>query len=301
MSLSNPNKNYHQAALNTLLKNFPSGLLIFVIQIILRMIALSPLYLASVRLLPFPPPFDMLAGLIFSLILFVILVLPSRFIGASYLRPCISGPVTTETISLKELFNASVYRFFKALPYILPFGLFAMGFYYSWNMMGFNEFGLIFNKLGALVGGTYPEGVMVVAVFFLVSLVLAIHGWRRGLVFDYLPIKAQNLSKTWKKSLKLQKSKSSPLKKIKIINACICIPTLLAVFVPFVLYIKASLTGSLQMDMMIVLSTLSAFSFPNTAFIQAAVIVLFLYLPLLPVRKAALAHAVYDMQNSSEL
>lgn len=297
MQMTSPNRPAHAVAMRTVARHFPRLLLMLCFQLLLRALALAPfLYAAAGYSLPlFPEKHATAYGLMLCVLLYLLLVMPFRYSSRGMLSR-LSGAEPSGSMSSLAGYGrwlaASALRMLRALPFLLPLLALSAAFYYYWNMTGFNEFGLMVRTAGTLIGGDYVHGVALIAFAFTAFAVLAVLGWHRDTAFDYQPVGALGVSKALTRAKAIRKMRFNNLKRTSFINALICLPALACVVIIAAFHLNSLMTGDLQWDFSILLTTLTTFDFPTEVYLRMLVGLAVLYLPFVYLRKAALAVTV---------
>lgn len=296
----------HRQAFKAWRGHFFSLLVLLGLNLLVRLLALSPLFytLATKKaLLPLAGKWTIVPGLLASVLLYLLLVMPFRFQSRAILSRITNAQDRATTFGDGHFFRwlaAGLLRFFKALPWLLPLIAVLAGFYYYWNLVGFNEFGLMVRQVGALVGGEYVAGVALLVAAFLVSALLASYGWWRGMPLDYQPVAEIGPWQSARRAQMARRQRLHHFARTTLVNALMCLPALIVLVLLLALHLKGALTGSLQWDVPILISTLTELRFPASLLLQWGGALLALYLPFVYLRKAALAAAVGDASRRAQ-
>lgn len=284
-----PHRSAWQICLN---KSLPVlGLL--VIQILARLLAFAPFILAVATgsFLSFDPEHAPAYGLVFSLPLYALIVMPLRFQAKARMAG-LHGLPHDSRLSARNCFKwlaAALVRLMLVLPAMLPLFAFCYFFYYYMRVPGFNESLLFIQRIGELVKGSYPEGILIILLAALISSGLAAWAWLRGLPFEHQDVIGQGIGLSLKKANQRMISQRKSLKKTVRINFLLFLPALLGVLAMLVIQVMSMpLAGTLVFDFLIAVSVFLTLSFPDGTLFILIVVLLVLWLPLLPVRKLAL-------------
>lgn len=284
----------HAAAFSACLKYVARLAGLLVLNLVVRGIALLPLILMLTgrNIFRFPSVHAIPLSLAASLPLYALIVMPFRFFTRSTLT-WVTGwretaPVFTAGNFLRWL-SAGLLRLLRALPFLLPLMALTVAFYVYWTMAGFNEFGLIINDIGALIGGDYVHGMALIALAFVLFTILAVWGWRRDLPFAFQAVDTDGIPAALARSRAVRTRRFSGLGRTTFINFLITLPAVAAAAYFIQDYLRNLMVGDLQWDLSTLLTTLTTFAFPQEVYVRIGLALLVLYLPFVLFRKAALA------------
>lgn len=269
------------------------------IQIVARLLAFAPFILAVATgsFLSFDPEHAPAYGLVFSLPLYALIVMPLRFQAKARMAGLRGLPYDSR-LNVRNYFRwlaAAMVRLALVLPAILPLFAFCYFFYYYMRVPGFNESLLFIQRIGELVKGSYPEGILIIFLAALFSLLLAAWAWLRGLPFEHQDVLSQGIGLSLKKANQSFVSHRKMLMKTIRINKLLFLPALLGVLAMLVIQVMSMpLAGSLVFDFLIAVSVFLTLSFPKGTLFILIVVLLVLWLPLLPLRKLALSFVLSE-------
>lgn len=280
------------------------GLLAF--QVLLRLVALAPLiYVAMAKRIPgLPRNYLSGIGLLACIPLYVLLVLPFRFQTAARFNGNL-GRSTDSRINGRNYgiwLKAGLYRLMQALPFVLPFLVFCGLFYYYINYPDFNVPYNLIKQVGSMLGGVdsmglsrvLATGIGLILLAGLGTGILAGYGWRRGLGFDFQNLQGKALPLAWRDGRAAMKRSPRHLSRVGGINFLLCLPALLGLVVVLLLYFQSLPSFSLAMDFIRNGTLLLSFQLPAYLGYILLGLLLLIWIPLLPVRKLALAALLGD-------
>lgn len=287
----------HRQAWQTMFGKPAQVLSLLILQILARVIAFAPFIIASVtgQFLSFNPEHAPAYGLVFSLPLYVLLVMPLRFHAKARMAQ-LKGLPYEGRLTLQNYFKwliAAFLRLALVLPALVPLFAFCYLFYYYLRVPGFNGSLLIIHNLGALLGGTYPEGILIIFLAAFISLVLAGWAWLYGLPLEHQDVLHQGLRLSLKKARAHYQTQKPLLGKTVKRNILLFLPAFVGVFAILVMQVLSMpLAGTLVFDFLIAVSVFLTLSFPKGTLFALLVVLLVLWLPLLPLRKLALSEVL---------
>ena len=269
-------------------KRLPDMVLMTILQLLLRLLALSPLLAAlSGVTLGIDSQYVLLYALGASALLYLLLPLPLRFLSRGRLAR-FARELPAQKIRYGLWLKLGLARFFKAFLWMLPAMVCAGGLYYLWNVADATQLVKVIRWLASLVGGSYLHGTLMLMAIFLLSLPLAYFGWRRHLALEFLP-EEELIHSPFTRNREMMRQYKAPLGKATRVNLLICLPAILAVFIILAMDIAPKMRGSLTGDLLMVLETVNKMAFSSGAFTQVLIALAVLYLPFVLYRKAALA------------
>lgn len=287
----------HKVALSACLRNAGRLVGLLLLNLLVRGVALLPLILtlAGHNVFGFPREHAIPLSLVACVPLYALLVMPFRFFTRSTLSWATGWRETAPVFSGRNFgiwLSAGLLRLLRAFLFLLPLLALTVTFYVYWTMAGFNEFGLIVNDIGALIGGDYVHGMALIALAFVLFGVLAVWGWRRDLPLAFQAVDLYGLRPSLKKSRAITRRRFNGLGRTTLINFLIVLPAL-GVLIYFVQdYLRNLMVGDLQWDLSTLLTTITTFAFPQEVYVRIAIALVIVYLPLVLWRKAALAVAI---------
>ena len=279
----------HAAAGKICLKNLPALLKQFMLQFVARLLALSPLlalfYGVTYEL---ESKYRTGAAILLCIPLYLLLVLPLRFVSRGMLYRFANGEMTSHHGSYGARLSLGLNRLLRALPFLLPLLVYLSGFYYLWNIADATMLFRLIRNTGALVGGTFVHGTIILGALFVVAILLAFLGWRRHLALEFLPL-SLTAGEAFKENKRLMKKQRKGLRRATLQNFLITLPAALTILVFLGYDLSSSLSGSLSRDLFTVLEAVTKMSFSANALMAVFFAWTLLYLPFVLFRKAALA------------
>lgn len=260
-------------------------------QLVIRLIALSPFLYAAVTKGFLGAPREHAAGiaLLCCIPLWLLLVLPMRYRAGGRIGEWLSVPAPRRELSaFGSWLKQGLGRLVKVLPFLLPLLAWLGAFYYYMNFVDFPTFFLMIKSVGELVGGDYVHGFALLMVLLLVCAVIAYIGWRRMMVFFYLPEAPLSQDGARRKVLDWK-----ALNRVTWINFLVVLPALGLSIALLASSLITRMTGDMQFDLMILLPAVTEFDFPQQDLLRVAAVLVVLYLPFVVWRKAALSAAMH--------
>lgn len=284
----------HRAALRACVRHFPRMLGLLILNLLVRGIALLPLILTLTghNVFRFPASHAAPLSLAACAPLAALLVLPLRFYTRATLMWAAGFRGQSPSVSPRSTarrFGAAMLRLLRALPFLAPIAAFVVLFYIKWATAGFNEFGLFINDVGALVGGDYPHGAVILAVGFVVLTALAIWGWRRDLAYEFLAVDTEGIHASLRRARDIRRLRFNGLGRITVLNILIVLPAIAAAVYLIEQHLIHLMVGDLKWDLTTLLVTLTTLDFPVEVYRRIGVALLVLYVPFVLWRKTALA------------
>ncbi len=285
-------------------EKFPQVVSLLALQLLLRAIAFSPLLYAvlSGSFFGMNPEHSPAFGFLFSLPLYVLLVMPFRFQAAARMAELHgTGEADSAAPGHYPLWlKAALWRLLRALPFLLPFFAFIFLFYWYMRVPGFNESLLAIETVGKLIGGDYPAGIALILLAGLVTAVLACIGWKRGLAFEHQRLTESGVLGAWKEGRSVSRRRRRHIRRTSLVNLLITLPALVGVL--FVLgshLLSLPRIGMLIMDFFNMVSVVLTLNFPASSVYQILIVLAVLWLPLLPWRKLALCAVLSQGRHGS--
>lgn len=294
----------HQLAWRTYTENLVPVLALMAVQILVRVIAFAPFIAAFVtgKFLSFNPEHALAYGLVFSLPLYALIVMPFRFQAKARMAQ-LYGLDYDSRINFGNFARwliAAMVRLAIVLPALLPLFAFSYLFYYYMRVPGFNESLLFIHQIGAALGGTYPMGILIIGLIGILSLLLAAWGWLRGLAFEHQDVLSQGIAVSLKKANQRFKEQKKVLFQTVRKNKLLFLPAFLGVLAVLVVQVlNMPLMGSLVYDFLIAVSVFLTMNFPQGTLFILLVVLLVLWLPVLPLRKLALSAVLIEEPEHS--
>lgn len=258
------------------------------LELLLRAVCLMPLIYLGVKgsFFGVAPRHATGVALLCCLPLWLVLVLPMRYRlgGAVTEMQGQQGPDTALSHYPRWLWQLMI-RLLKALPFLLPLAAWLAAYYYYAKVVDFPQFFLMVRSTGGLLGGTYATGMALLLLLFALCLAVAIIGWRRLMVFFYLP-----LASTRQDGARLKQLDKRSLRRISLMNLLILLPPLALLLAGSLLQ---GLKGELERDAVNILTRLTEFDLATLNLRQTGPWLLLLYLPFALWRKMALAQGIH--------
>jgi hypothetical protein len=274
--------------------NFAQVLGLLAFQLLLRLVAFSPMLYAALTGQFFSLTRDhaLAFGFLFSLPLYVIIVMPFRFQAAARMAG-LHGDERSSEPNMRNYLKwlpAALVRLLLALPFLLPFLAFIILFYYYMRVPGFNESLLVIQTLGNLIGGDYPAGILLIGLIGILSALLAGFVWKRGLAFEHQPVPEQGIRESLRRGKETRRHRHRHINRTVFINMLLTLPAILGVL-GVLLYHLLSMPrmGMLVMDFMNAVSVVLTFKFPINILYMVLIVLAVLWLPPLLWRKLALS------------
>lgn len=295
--MQNHERSPHRLAWSIYMGKLPEVLKMLGFQLLLRLIALLPFLYGvwSGQFLQLTENHAPAVGLLFSLPLYALLVMPFRFQAAAR-KAQLQGLPYESGVTLPNYLRwlkAALLRLLMALPFLLPFLAFAVLFYYYMRVPGFNDSLMVIQKVGGLVGGEFLTGILLLALTGIAAVCLAVFGWWRGLAFEHQAVLEQGIRLSLKKARQARKARGRLLRKTQHVNLLLALPALLGVVGVLALQVLSlPRSGMLAFDFLNALSMLMTINFPGSTLLILLILLLVLWLPLLPPRKLAISAAL---------
>ncbi len=284
----------HRRGWNVYTGHFASVLVLVLFQLLLRALAFAPLlYTIFTGVFPgLDPEHAPAFGLLASLPLYVLIVMPFRFQAAARMA-ALHGQSADHSVNGRNYLSwlrAALYRLFRMLPFLLPFSAFLVLFYYYMRVPGFNESLLAIETAGKLIGGDYPAGIALITLAGILTAALAILGWRRSLSFEHQRVPELGVHKAWREGRSLDRRRRRHIGKTFRINALLALPAFAGVMYVIAAHLLSQKqSGMLIFDFLKAVSVLLTLSFPTETVLLLLAVTAVLWLPLLPWRKLALS------------
>lgn len=278
------------------------GLVAF--QLLLRAVAFTPLIYALIsgRFLNYPAQHAAAISFLYSLPLYVLVVMPFRFQAAAKMAN-LHGYARDSRVSFGNYLKwlpVALVRLLRALPFVLPFLTFCIAFYYYMQVPGFNDSLLFIQSAGQLVGGDYPAGIVLIALVGIITAIATYVFWRRDLAFEQQDVLSQGISLSLAKAKELRNRRRARIRKTHRINVLLALPAIVGVISVIVLYLLyLPRMGMIAFDFLNMTSVLLTLNFPSSTLITLLVVLAVLWLPLLPVRKLALNAALIEQSDAA--
>mgnify|MGYP001033288790 FL=1 len=267
-----------------------------IIGLILRLVALSPLWLNFLGVhFPLPENYRVFVSALCCIPLYIIIVLPSRFYTRSTLyKTCY--PVQGEKLKFSRAFALAISRLLRALPFILPIFIFVVGFYYLWFIGDATQLFKTIRSAGTLVGGSFVHGFVILVAFFFIALFLAFIGWRRYAAIEYLPMNGMNNTRAFATNRIYIKENKANLRRTTAKNFLMLLPYLAVTFFLLAMEISTKLTGEATSDVFVLLEAVTTLNFTNKTYALCALAYIVLNLPFVVFRKRNIALALKPLK-----
>lgn len=294
----------HRRAWQVVTQQTGPVLALLLFQLLLRAVAFIPLIYAAVtgRFFGFNKNYALAFGFLFSLPLVVLLVLPFRFQAAAR-KAQLLGHHRDAAISLKNYgiwLRAALLRLLRALPYILPFFVFAGLYYYYMPYPDFTVPMLGISRIGDVIGKGFLGGAIITGVVGVATAILAGCGWLRGVAFEHQDLIGQGIGLSLKRARELRRRRKKTIRRTVFKNALLSLPALIGVLYVIAQHLMSlDRVGMLALDYLNAAANLLKFDFPSRVPVTIAIILLVLWLPLLPFRKTALAAVMTEQTKTA--
>ncbi len=289
----------HKRAAQVYAGQFGRVLAELLFQVFIRLLAFAPLIygLLGGRFFRLDSAHAPAYGLLCSLPLYVLLVMPFRFQAAAR-KAQLYGLQRDSRINARNYLHwlgAALLRLLAALPFLILFWGFVFLFYYYMRMLPFNESLLAIHQLGQAVGGDYPAGIAIIGLAGLLSIILAACAWKRGLAFEHQDVLALGIRTARNQAAQLRKRRRRHINRTIFLNALLCLPAIIGVLAVLAIHLLGiPRVGMLALDFVNAAGVMLSFSFPSSTLLTAGLVLLVLWLPLLPLRKLALAAVLLE-------
>lgn len=257
-------------------------------ELLLRALCSAPLIYAAATGSFFGVPKAHAIGvaILCCLPLWILFVLPLRYRLGGRLSDWVQGRGPHPALNnYPRWLSQTLVRLVRVLPFLLPLLAWLGAYYYYIKIIDFPSFFEMLRSAGGLIGGDFLHGMALLGLVFLLCLGLAIWGWRRVMVFYYLPLAPVSQDAERRKALK-----GRGLGLVSLINFLILLPALVLLLSNSLF---ADLTGSLERAGLTFLGHLTQFSFDSFNLREIAIWLAVLYLPFVLWRKAAIAAAIH--------
>ena len=288
----------HKAAAHGLARHWLRSLLLLFAHIAARAAAFSPFGIKWIKPdIPFSFPLQVLI----CLAVYALLIYPLRFAAAALLCGFVRDDASAQASKYPQLVCAGLIRMVTGGLWGVPFMACAYiaylyGFVYDASRAGaaLTRFGQTFTVLLPSVNAN-TLGLYAAALILLLTLVLFVLGWHRGVCYDFLLKGDQFAISALRQSKQVRKSAKGDLFRNLLIHMMLLIPPCLA----FCLILSRGFDGLKRALLAAQLALLANVYQSPDVFIKAAIAFLILYLPLILYRKARnAAVVVYHEQDS---
>ena len=176
---------------------------------------------------------------------------------------------------------------------------FIAAFYYYMRVPGFNESLQVIEMIGELLGGSYVAGIALIVIIGLLSALLAVWGWKRGLAFEHQAVAEKGIAAAWADAKALRARRRRHINRTVFINALLTLPAAAGILAVLAIYLRSLSGGMLMLDFVNWASILLTLNFPSSVFYQVLIVLAVLYLPILPWRKLSLSAVLIQHQDKS--
>lgn len=288
-----PIQSPHRRGWQVYKNKFPQVIMTLLFQLLIRAIAFIPFIyaVATGSFFNFNKNYAMAFGFLFSLPLYVLLVMPMRFQAAAK-KAQLQGFARDARINGRNYLiwlRAALVRLLRALPFILPFFVFAGLYYYLMPYPDFTVPMLAISRIGDVIGKGFLGGAIITGVVGIASAILAALGWLRGVAFEHQAVIEQGIGLSLDHAHALRKRRKRTIRNTVFKNALLTLPAIIGVMAVIINHLMSlPRVGMLALDYLNAAANLLKFDFPAMVPIMIAVILLVLWLPILPLRKLAL-------------
>lgn len=278
----------HSLALRASFRHIGDYVLNTLLELALRLICLMPLIYLGLTggFFGVSDEHAMGVALLCCLPLWLLIALPLRFRLGGRLSRMLGHEGPAERLSdYPRWLSQLMLRVIKALPFMLPLFAWLGAYYYYIKMVDFPSFFLMIRSVGGLVGGDYVAGMGLLLLLFLLCLWLCLIGWRRVMVYFYLPTRpVSEDARRWRAIDR------PALRQASWVNFLILLPALVIFLIGTVF---EGMSGQIENDALKVLTRLVQFDLSLLNIEKVAPYMLPLYLPFVLWRKLALAEAIH--------
>lgn len=268
----------------------------FLYQLVFRLLAIAPAACALVLKYP------LRHGLIASLLLYILLVLPERFCAATHMAR-MTRQAAGRSLHVSPYFSrlcAGMIRLGLGLLWGLPCFFFAYRTYQYVFVFPGTRFSQDFAAFGALLSpgaDALMQGTVGTLAYFallILSFFLFLYGWHRGVAYDFQMVGNVSPLRALKTARRVRRRVRWQLWRNALINSLIFLP---AVVIPLLIpYLKLTplLTGRAMEDLQLIFVFLSAGMISDGTLLLLLAAFIVLYFPLLPYRKLRNAAVVVN-------
>lgn len=279
----------HGQSAQLCLSRMPALMTMMAFQLFLRLIACAPLIAVACGLtFGLDRRYVPAAGLVLSLILYIIIAMPFRFYSRGALMRAAEGKDGKVPFRYAAWLKLTLQRILRFLPWGLLLIVYIAGFYYLWNLAPATKMPRLISNAGKLVGGKFLHGFIVWMIVLVAALVPAIIGWRRHLAAEFIAVSTPDES-LFAQAVNDKKTCSGALAKATFKNMLVVLPALVAALFVLGMDLLPRLKGSISSDLFVVLTAVTKVDFSANALITFALMLTLLYLPFVFFRKGALA------------
>lgn len=281
-------------------RQHPAALILWMLrQLAVRMAALLPVFIyIFFDVLPFS------AALPACLLLYLLLVYPARFRAALTLTRMVreADASALRVASYPACVAAGILRLCSGCLWGLPFAaLIYRAYQYIFVLPG-SRFNRDFLSIGAFLSASATEETQLLLgsiVFFgamLLSLLLFLYGWHRGVAFDFQLVGDISPLRAWRNARRARRLPHvrHALRRNALVHSLLCLPAIVLPPLVLLAHLGSMLTGRAMEDLQLIWVFFQAGMVSGGAIYLAAALLALLYLPLLPYRKLRNAAAVVN-------
>lgn len=281
-------------------RQHPAALALWVLrQLAVRIVALLPVFIYI-----FLDVLPLAVALPASGLLYLLIVYPARFRAALTLTRMVreADASALRVASYPACVASGLMRLLTGSLWGLPFAALLYRTYQYIFVLPGSRFNRDFLAIGAFLSASAAEETQLLlgsAVFFgamLLSLLLFLYGWHRGVAFDFQLVGNVSPAQALRNARRAcrQPHVRSSLRRNALVHALLCLPAI--VLPPLVLFMQlgSMLTGRAMEDLQLILVFFQAGMVSGGAIYLAAALLALLYFPLLPYRKLRNAAAVVN-------
>jgi len=240
-----------------------------------------------------------LVGLLWAVFGFTHLIV-CRFFVCTRLLQLVSTQThrKTRTRAYPRLIFSAFIRLLNGAVWGIPFAGLSLQLYRYIEVLPVTAWNKDFTSIGAaLFKSAASQNQLYIGMFvffglLMLSLLLFIYGWRRGMVFEFFQINNLSIKGAYQHAKTVRKAARKSFLGAFWLHVIICLP---AAVIPFLLpYFQLSplLTGKVMNDLSLIAAYIKAGILSGKVLIEAGLLFLLLYLPFLPLRRLRIAKVV---------
>ena len=280
-----------KAARRCITRNFDQVSSVAIAQIVLRVLALSPLFLSSALGGKLP----LWLSLAFALALYIALVIPMRFWAREKMRRLFytRNLPQRKRNPYEKWLKTGLLRYLRGILWGLPFLAGFLYFVIGYKTLDAQTFEQPIHFLAMLLNGDpeSPTGNVTLALVIIFGLLavfglLFAYGWWRDLPLEYLPVRSLGAVKSLHWSRRILKKYRGQMRKNTCVNFLLALPAAVGVGAVLVFYLISKVDFSLSSKVVfnLLLRTLRS-PLPRPQLLELGAVLLVLYLPLWVYRK----------------
>lgn len=285
----------HRLATKLVKNNLGETFKYTILSLITRLIALTPLVLALLGRIPVVPPIlSIVVGFISTCVLYLFLVAPLRMAYRRFFAAQASRESATFSLAWGPSLALQIKRTLRSFFCHLPLVFAVMVLYHDLKLSNalaplrrLSSLGELPAKILGLDSALLPGAGAMVLIFILFAL-LSYRAVMKHVFLDMLPLSSPN---PFKEAKELKKRNKTVLQKAKLGNFLLSLPFALVALYFLGADIASTLSGDIVSDLLTVMITLLNLDFSANALYGVLGAFVLLYLPLYPLRKAALSCA----------